>query len=108
VDVEGRAVAPRTGHFTAADLTLSGGDRFLKRLQDRTAVARAEIQVERIGGPVLMFSGKDDQLWPSDIFAARIVERLKSHGFKHSVEHYSYENAGHRMMRPFMPTSDVR
>ena len=96
------------GNFTAADLTISGRDRFLKRLQDPTAVARAEIQVERIGGPVLMFSGKDDQLWPSDIFAGRIVERLKSHRFRYAVEHYSYENAGHRMMRPFMPTSDVR
>lgn len=60
------------GNFTAADLKLSGRDRFLKRLQEPTAVARAEIQVERIGGPVPMFSGKDDQLRPSDIFAARI------------------------------------
>ena len=96
------------GHFTSADLALSGRDRFLKRLQDLTAVARAEIQVERIAGPVLLFSGKDDQLWPSDLFAARIVERLKSQHFEHAVEHYSYENAGHRMGRPFLPTADVR
>jgi dienelactone hydrolase len=106
--LKGEPLPSVPSNFTAADLTLSGRDRFLKRLQDPTAVARAEIQVERIDGPVLMFSGKDDQLWPSDIFAARIVERLKSHHFKHSVEHFSYEDAGHRMGRPFVPTSDVR
>ena len=38
------------GHFTSADRALSGRDRFLKRMQDAAAVARAEIQVERIDG----------------------------------------------------------
>ena len=61
-----------------------------------------------IGGPILLFSGKDDQLWPSDIFAAQVVQRLKSHDFKYDVEHYSYEGAGHMMARPYVPTSDVR
>ena len=95
-------------HFSPADRALAGRDRFLNRMQDAAALARAEIQVERIDGPVLLLSGKDDQLWPSDLFAARIVDRLKAHHFKHPVEHYSYENAGHRMARPFVPTSDVR
>jgi predicted peptidase len=93
--------------WTSADLALSGRDRFLKRMQDPTA-ARAEIQVERIDAPVLMFSGKDDQLWPSDIFAARVADRLKAHQFKHPVEHYSYAHAGHQITRPFTPTSAVR
>jgi dienelactone hydrolase len=106
--LKGEPLPSVPSHFTSADLALSGRDRFLKRMQDAAAVARAEIQVERIDGPVLMFSGKDDQLWPSDVFAARIVERLKAHHFKHPVEHYSYEDAGHRMARPFVPTADVR
>jgi len=105
---KGKPVASMPSHFTPADRRLSGRERFLKRLQDRAAVARAEIAVEQIGGPVLMFSGKDDQLWPSDVFAARIVERLKGHRFKHPVEHYSYEDAGHQIARPYVPTSDVR
>jgi dienelactone hydrolase len=106
--LKGEPLPSVPSHFTSADRALSGRDGFLKRLQDAAAVARAEIQVERIGGPVLMFSGKDDQLWPSDVFAARIVERLKTHHFKHPVEHYAYEDAGHRMARPFVPTADVR
>jgi dienelactone hydrolase len=55
-----------------------------------------------------MFSGKDDQVWPSDLFAARVVERLKAHQFKYPVDHYSYDDAGHMITRPFIPTSDVR
>jgi len=103
--LKGKPLPSVPSHFTVADRALSGRERFLKRLQN---AARAEIAVERIDAPVLMFSGKDDQLWPSDIFAARVVERLKAHHFKHPVEHYSYENAGHQIARPFVPTTGVR
>ena len=106
--LNGKPVPGMHGYFTQADLALSSRERFLKRMQDRGALARAEIAVERIDGPILLFSGKDDQLWPSDIFAARVVERLKARRFTHPVEHHSYENAGHAMTRPFVPTSDVR
>jgi dienelactone hydrolase len=106
--LNGKPVPGVHGPLTRADLTLSSRERFLKRMRDPAVLARAAIAVERIDGPVLLFSGKDDQLWPSDIFAARVVERLTAHHFKHPVEHYSYENAGHSMTRPFVPTSDVR
>jgi dienelactone hydrolase len=106
--VNGKPIAHVPSHFSRADLALSGRERFLKRLQDRAALSRAEIPVERIDAPLLLISAKDDQLWPSDLFAARVVERLKARGFTHPVEHYSYENAGHQMMRPFVPTFDVR
>jgi len=104
--LNGKPLASVRGRITPADRTLSSRDRFLKRLHD-PAAAGAEIPVERIDAPVLMFSGKDDQLWPSDVFAARVVERLKAHHFAHPVEHYSYEHAGHQITRPFVPTSDV-
>ncbi len=106
--VNGKPLVSVPGRFTRSDLALSGRDRFLKRMNDGATLARAAIPVERIGGPVLLFSGVDDQLWPSDIFAEQVVRRLKAHHFKHAVEHYSYENAGHRITRPYVPTSDVR
>jgi dienelactone hydrolase len=106
--LNGKPLTSVQSRFTAADRALSGRDRFLKRLKDTAMVARAEIPVERIDGPVLMFSGTDDQIWPSDHFAAGVVERLKAHRFKHPVEHYSYESAGHQITRPFVPTADVR
>ena len=96
------------GYFTREDLKLSSRERFLKRMKDPAALERAAIPVERINAPLLMISGKDDQLWPSDIFATRVVERLQKHQFQHPVEHYSYEHAGHMIGRPYMPTSDVR
>ncbi|HEX6976423.1 MAG TPA: acyl-CoA thioester hydrolase/BAAT C-terminal domain-containing protein [Vicinamibacterales bacterium] len=104
----GKAVPRMTGRFGPADRGLSGRERFLKRMRDPAAVERASIPVERIGAPLLMFSAKDDQIWPSDLFAARVVERLKAHGFAHPLEHYSYEQAGHMIARPYVPTSDVR
>jgi dienelactone hydrolase len=72
---------------------------------DGKAVPRAEIPVERIRAPVLLLAGKDDQLWPSATFAARVVERLRRHKFAYPVEHYSYEHAGHGITRPYVPTS---
>jgi dienelactone hydrolase len=106
--LNGKPLVSVASRFGPADLALSGRDRFLKRMRDADAMRRAEIPVERIGGPLLMFSGKDDQLWPSDVFAARVVERLKAHAFAHPVEHYSYEHAGHLIARPYLPTSAVR
>jgi dienelactone hydrolase len=91
--LNGKPLPAVPGRFSAADLTIAGRERFMKRLRNPADVARAEIAVERIGAPVLMFSGKDDQLWPSDLFAARVVERLKARQFKHPVEHYSYDDA---------------
>ena len=106
--LNGKPLASVPSRFTEADLTLPGRERFLKRMQDKSALARAAIPVERLNAALLMFSGKDDQLWPSDVFAAQIVERLKSRNFAHPVEHYSYEHAGHMIARPYVPTFDVR
>ena len=106
--INGKPVPGMHTRFTPADRGLSGRNRFLARLKDRADVERAEIPVERIDAPLLLFSAKDDQIWPADIFTTRIVARLKAHGFTHPVEHYAYENAGHLISRPFVPTSDVR
>jgi dienelactone hydrolase len=108
--LNGKALPAVPMQITAAERTMSSRERFLRRLQsaDAAGLARAEIAVERIGGPLLMFSGKDDQLWPSDIFSARVMERLERRHFKHPVEHYAYDNAGHQITRPYVPTFDVR
>ena len=49
---------------------------YLGNLEDREAVARATIPVERINGPVLLLSGEDDQMWPSPVLAGIAAERL--------------------------------
>jgi dienelactone hydrolase len=105
---EGKPLASVPALFGPADSLLSSRERFLKRMHDTRALRAAEIPVERINGPVLLFSAQDDQVWPSDIFAARVVERLKKKRFKHPVEHYSYADAGHLITRPYLPTTNIR
>ncbi len=56
---------------------------------------KAMIKVEKINGPILLFSGNDDMVWPSSLMADMIKDRLHQHNFKHSFESIKYENAGH-------------
>ena len=60
---------------------------------------------EQIGGPILLVSGEDDQMWPSALFARRVMERLERMHFPHSFTHLSYANVGHRISAPFVPTT---
>ena len=54
-------------------------DRFNQILDNSTLWANAEIAVEEASCPILLISGKDDQLWPSERMANLIVTRLKKH-----------------------------
>jgi dienelactone hydrolase len=60
----------------------------------------ASIEVERTHGPVLLISGIDDGVWPSEIMAEAVVARLKHYHFPYAVEHLKYPHAGHRAGRP--------
>jgi dienelactone hydrolase len=78
---------------------------FLRALQDRAAVERSAIPVERIQGPILLISGQDDQMWPSSLFADMVVERLAAHHHPYPYQHLSYPGAGHLIGAPYLPTS---
>jgi dienelactone hydrolase/uncharacterized protein (DUF2141 family) len=67
-------------------------DNALLAADQRPEVA---IPVEKIHGPILLLSGRADALWPSTDMSGRLVKRLQDRGFKHSVQHLSYEGAGH-------------
>jgi dienelactone hydrolase len=64
-------------------------------LQDREAVERALIRVERINGPILLLAGSDDALWPSAIMCERINERLRANNFPFAHHYICYKDAGH-------------
>lgn len=64
-------------------------------LEKKDFVLKASIEVEKINGPILLFSGKDDKVWPSSIMADMIEKRLDDSGFKHSFQNIKYDNAGH-------------
>ena len=64
-------------------------------LLDSNAVKKAAIQVEKIRGPILLFSGLDDNVWPSAMMSDMIENRLKNSNYNFEVENIKYENAGH-------------
>jgi dienelactone hydrolase len=78
---------------------------FQRLLADREVAAKAAIEVERIAGPVLLISGQDDQLWPSDVFAQRVIQRLREHQHPYPNRQLSYPGAGHFVCFPYgLPT----
>ena len=69
--------------------------------------SRAAIRVEQINGAVLLISGKEDEVWPSDSMSVEIMDRLRRNHFAHPFLHLSYDHAGHGIGRPYEPTVDV-
>jgi dienelactone hydrolase len=78
---------------------------FLEALADEAAVDRATIPVERINGPVLVVSAKDDRLAPSTLMAERVIERLERHRHPYPYRHLAYDGAGHLLRPPYRPTT---
>jgi dienelactone hydrolase len=78
---------------------------YLSCIQDREAVERAEIPVERINGPILLISGTDDAIWPSHMMCERVVERLTQWQFAFPYRHLTYKGAGHLLAGPSQLTS---
>ena len=73
---------------------------YLASLQDRQAVERAVIPVERINGPILLVSGADDAIWPSSMMCEQVVERLRQNQFAFAFRHLRYDGAGHLLAGP--------
>ena len=79
--------------------------RFLLNLQNTSAVEKAVIPVERINGPVLLISGKDDQMWPSTLMSEEVMKRLSRFNHPFPYHHLSYGGAGHIIGIPYSPTT---
>lgn len=64
-------------------------------LSQKSNVESAAIKVEKIKGPILLLSGKDDKVWPSTQMANMIEERLKEFNRHINLQNIQYSNAGH-------------
>ncbi|MFC5391433.1 acyl-CoA thioesterase/BAAT N-terminal domain-containing protein [Bosea vestrisii] len=80
---------------------------FFEGLKDRALAERARIPVERIAGPVLLVSGRDDRAWPSSLYSRMVVSSLSRHGHRHLVRHLDFDDAGHAINLPFVPTTQL-
>ena len=79
----------------------------LTALDDADAVERARIPVEKICGPVMLLSAEDDGSWPSSRYSRMVTERLAAHSHPHAVEHLDFERAGHAIVFPYVPTTQL-
>lgn len=60
---------------------------FTLMLQNKEAVKQAEIEVEKINGPILILSANRDEQWPATDMSYQLEQRLKSKNFSYSVQH---------------------
>lgn len=79
----------------------------LTALQDPDAVARARIRVEDIQGPVMLLSGTDDGSWPSSVYSKMVQDKLREVQHPHPVRWLDYENGGHSILFPYVPTTQL-
>ncbi|HEY7450753.1 MAG TPA: acyl-CoA thioester hydrolase/BAAT C-terminal domain-containing protein, partial [Vicinamibacterales bacterium] len=49
-------------------------------------------------GPILLFSGTDDRVWPSTLMADLIIDRLTRARFPMSYEHVRFDGTGHPVL----------
>jgi acyl-coenzyme A thioesterase 1/2/4 len=56
---------------------------------------RCALPVERAGGPVLLISGVDDQMWPCAWGSDLVLNRLRAKGFAHPMRHLALPETGH-------------
>lgn len=56
-------------------------------LENTAAVEQAQIEVEKINGPILIISADQDEQWPATEMSKQLIERLKRKKFTHYVEH---------------------
>ena len=84
-----------------------GPFRGVRDLYDRSlvkAAPEAAIPVEKIKGPILLISGKSDQLWPSYPMSQAVTARLDAKHFTFAHQHLAYDDAGHFAFGPPLPT----
>ncbi len=67
---------------------------YLAILEQKEKVEAASIKVERINGPIVLFSSRQDNTWPSHKMSEMIVQRLEEHQFQYYFKHISYDG-GH-------------
>ena len=79
----------------------------LTALQDPDAVARARIRVEDIEGPVMLLSATDDGSWPSSLYSKMVQDKLLEVKHPYPVEWLDYENGGHSILFPYVPTTQL-
>ena len=66
-------------------------------------IDKSAIPVENIRSPLLLLTGEDDKLWPSTLYANRIIQRLDQKRSLIERKHIHFQGAGHYFELPYAP-----
>jgi hypothetical protein len=83
---------------------------YAEAVADKANRERGRIAVEDIACPIFLFSGLDDQIWPSSAFSELVCQRRKLKGCPHPTYHRTFEGVGHdlgpSLGLPTLPTTE--
>ncbi|MEQ9245497.1 MAG: acyl-CoA thioester hydrolase/BAAT C-terminal domain-containing protein, partial [Nitratireductor sp.] len=54
-----------------------------------------------------LVSGRDDRAWPSSLYSKMVVSTLSRHDHPHRVRHLDFDDAGHAINLPFVPSTQL-
>ena len=77
----------------------------LKRAKNKD---KARIKVENIKADILMFSGKQCNMWNTYDGCIEIMDTLNRSGYPHRFEHIAYENTGEPWYAPYIIPESIR
>lgn len=83
---------------------------FAEAVADRVNRDKGRIEVEKIACPLYLFTGSDDQIWPSAAFSELAAQRRKAHGLEGLTQHQTFPNVGYdlgpELGLPGLPTTE--
>lgn len=81
---------------------------YKKSIERATNKEDARIKVENSEADILMFTGKEDNIWNSYDGCLEILDNLKNSNYKYNVELLTYNKMGHPMPVPYIiPISET-
>ena len=66
--------------------------------KDKDITPDSLIKIENIKAPILMFSSKNDTVWPSYDYAMYIENKLKKINYSYKYKHVAYKNMSHALL----------
>ncbi|AET67933.1 lysophospholipase [Desulfosporosinus orientis DSM 765] len=75
---------------------------YQKSLERAGNKEEARIKIENSEADILLICGEKDNIWNSYDACSELLQVLKRHNYRHSVQLLSYENMGHPMPVPFV------
>jgi dienelactone hydrolase len=80
---------------------------FRKSMEAATNKEDARIKVENAQADIILFAGKQDNMWNSYDGCVEIMDQLKKHNYPHDYNFFCYEEAGHQSFAPYIIPASI-